>query len=61
MKQTDIIYTISEDFFIEIRVRKCYNVFRLRLMNKNNERIEEICCPQDEYNESMNKLINLVK
>ena len=61
MKQTDIIYTISEEYYIEIRVRKCYNTFRLRLMNSNKERIDEICCPQDKYNESMDKLINQVK
>lgn len=61
MKQTDIIYTISEEYHIEIRVRKCYNTFRLRLMNSNKERIDEICCPQDEYVESMDKLINQVK
>lgn len=61
MKQNELIYTISEDYQIEIRIRKCYNMFRLRLKNKNNERIEEICCPQDKYNQSMEKLINLVK
>ena len=61
MKQTDIMYTINDNYHIEIRIRKCYNTFRLRLMNKNNERIEEICCPQDKYNESMEELINLVK
>ena len=61
MKQTDLIYTINEEYHIEIRIRKCYNMFRLRLMNKNKERIEEICCPQDKYNESMEELINLVK
>ena len=61
MKQTDIIYTISEEYYIEIRIRKCYNTFRLRLMNSNKERIDEICCPQDKYNESMEKLTNLVK
>ena len=61
MKQNELIYTISEDYYIEIRIRKCYNMFRLRLKNKNNERIEEICCPQDKYNQSMEKLINLVK
>lgn len=61
MKQTDIIYTISEEYHIEIRIRKCYNTFRLRLMNSNKERIDEICCPQDKYNESMEKLTNLVK
>ncbi len=56
MKQTDIVYTINENYHIEIRVRKCYNTFRLRLMC-NNERIKEICCPQDKYNESMQELI----
>ncbi len=61
MKQTDIVYTISSSYYIEIRVRKCFNMFRLRLMNKDNERIAEICCPQDEYNKSMDKLINLAK
>lgn len=61
MKQTDLMYTISEKYYIEIRIRKCYNVFRLRLMNKNKERLEEICCPEDKYNESMERLINLVK
>lgn len=61
MKQTDLIYTISEEYYIEIRIRKCPNMFRLRLMNKNKERLEEICCPQDKYNESMEELINLVK
>lgn len=61
MKQTDLIYTISEEYYIEIRIRKCYNVFRFRLMNKNKERLEEICCPEDKYNESMERLINLVK
>ena len=61
MKQTDIIYTISEEFHIEIRVRKCYNTFRLRLMNSKKERLEEICCTQDKYVESMEALINLVK
>ena len=29
MKQTDIIYTINDSYYIEIRVRKCYNMFRL--------------------------------
>ena len=61
MKQTDIIYTISEEYHIVIRIRKCYNTFRLRLMNSNKERIDEICCPQDKYVESMDKLINQVK
>ena len=61
MKQNDIIYTISEEYYIEIRVRKCYNMFRLRLKNSNKERIEEICCPQDKYVESMDMLIKLVK
>ena len=61
MKQTDIIYTISEEYHIEIRIRKCHNMFRLRLMNSNKERIDEICCPQDKYNESMETLINKVK
>ena len=61
MKQTDIIYTISEEYHIEIRIRKCYNTFRLRLMNSNKERIDEICCPQDKYVESMDKLIKQVK
>ena len=61
MKQTDIIYTISEEYHIEIRIRKFYNTFILRLMNSNKERIDEICCPQDIYVESMDKLINQVK
>lgn len=61
MKQTDLIYTINEEYHIEIRIRKCYNMFRLRLMNKNKERLEEICCPEKEYNKSMEELINLVK
>ena len=61
MKQTDLVYTINENYHIEIRIRKCYNVFRLRLMNKDKERIEEICCPENQYNESMETLINLVK
>ena len=61
MKQTDIIYTISEEYYIEIRVRKCYNMFRLRLKNSNKERLEEIWCPQDKYVESMDMLIKLVK
>ena len=61
MKQTDIIYTISEEYHIEIRIRKCYNTFRLRLMNSIKERLDEICCPQDKYVESMDKLINQVK
>ena len=61
MKQTDIIYTISEDYYVEIRIRKCYNTFRLRLMNKNKERLEEICCPQDKYVESLETLINITK
>ena len=60
MRQSDIIYTINEEYHIEIRIRKCYNMFRLRLI-RNNERIEEICCPQDEYKESMDKLIDIVK
>ena len=49
MKQTDLIYTINNDYYIEVRVRNCRNTFRLRLMNKNKERIDEICCMQDEY------------
>jgi uncharacterized membrane protein len=61
MRQSDLVYTISEEYYIEIRIRKCHNMFRLRLMNKNKERLEEICCPQDKYNESMEELINLVK
>jgi uncharacterized membrane protein len=61
MKQTDIIYTISDRFYVEIRVRKCYNTFRLRLMNSDKERLEEICCPQNKYVESLNKLIEMVK
>ena len=61
MKQTDLVYTINENYHIEIRIRKCHNIFRLRLMTKDKERIEEICCPQDQYVESMEKLINLVK
>ena len=61
MKQTDIIYTISEEYYVEIRVRKCYNTFRLRLMNSDKERLEEICCPQNKYLESLNKLIEMVK
>jgi uncharacterized membrane protein len=61
MKQTDIVYTINEDYHIEIRVRKCYNTFRLRLMNKNNERLEEICCTQKMYIECMEALIELTK
>ena len=61
MKQTDIVYTISSEFYIEIRVRKCHNVFRLRLMNSNKERLEEICCTQDKYCEAMETLINLTK
>lgn len=59
MRQTDVIYTINEDYHIEIRVRKCHNVFRLRLMNKNNERLEEICCPQNMYIKSIESLIEL--
>lgn len=58
MKQTELIYTISESYYVIIRVRKCLNTFRLRLM-KDNERIEEICCPQNQYNESMEILINI--
>jgi hypothetical protein len=61
MKQTDIVYTISEEYYVEIRVRKCYNTFRLRLMNSDKERLEEICCPQNKYLESLNKLIEMVK
>lgn len=61
MRRTDIVYTISESYYIEIRVRKCYNTFRLRLMNSQKERLEEICCPQDKYNESMEYLIKLVE
>lgn len=61
MKQTDIIYTINNEYHVEIRVRKCYNVFRLRLMNSNKERLDEICCPQDKYVESLEYLINKVK
>ena len=59
MKQTDLIYTINDQYYIEIRIRKCHNTFRLRLM-KNNERIEEICCPEYDYNKSMKKLISIV-
>lgn len=59
MKQTDVVYTINEDYHIEIRVRKCHNVFRLRLMNKNNERLEEICCTQNMYIKCMESLIEL--
>ena len=33
MKLTDIIFTINDNYHIEIRERKCYNTFRLRLMN----------------------------
>ena len=58
MKQTDIIYTINDNYHIEIRERKCYNTFRLRLMNSNKERIDEICCPKERYGLSMQKLIN---
>lgn len=61
MRQSDLIYTISEDYYIEIRIRKCRNTFRLRLMNKNKERIDEIICEEKLYQESMNKLINSVK
>ena len=61
MKQNELIYTISEDYYILIRIRKCYNTFMLKLMNKNNERIEEICCTQDKYNESIETLINISK
>ena len=61
MKQNELIYTISEDYYIIIRIRKCYNTFMLKLMNKNNERIEEICCTQDKYNESIETLINISK
>jgi uncharacterized membrane protein len=60
MKKTDIIYTISENYYIEIRVRNCHNTFRLRLMNKDKKRIEEICCTKDKYSESINYLIDLV-
>jgi hypothetical protein len=60
MRQTDIVYTINENYHIEIRVRKCYNVFRLRLMDSNKEMFAEICCSQDEYNDSMKKLISIV-
>jgi hypothetical protein len=49
MKQTDIVYTINENYHIEIRVRKCYNTFRLRLMNSNKEFFAEICCPENKY------------
>ncbi len=59
MKQTDLIYTINEEYHIEVRVRKCANTFRLRLMNKNKERLEEICCPQNDYNQSMDTLIKI--
>lgn len=61
MRQSDLIYTISEDYYIEIRIRKCKDTFRLRLMNKNKERISEIICSEKEYNESMETLINLIK
>lgn len=61
MRRTDIIYTISEEYHIEIRVRKCERTFRLRLMNNKKERIEEICCTKDKYIESMEILINLIK
>ena len=61
MRQTDIVYTINDDYHIEIRIRKCRNMFRLRLMNKNKERIDEIICEQKYYNESMEKLINISK
>ena len=60
MRQSDLIYTINEDYHIEIRVRKCYNTFRLRLLYRN-ERIDEICCPEKEYNRAMNKLINRIQ
>ena len=60
MKQSDIIYTINEEYHIEIRERKCYNTFRLRLMNSNKERLNEICCPKDKYNYNMQKLISTV-
>lgn len=60
MKQTDLVYIINENYHIEIRVRKCYNTFRLRLMDSNKEFFAEICCPKDKYNESMQKLISIV-
>ena len=60
MRQTDIIYTINGEYHIEIRIRKCSNAFRLRLINSNNERIAEICCPEKDYNKSMERLISLV-
>ena len=58
MKQTDIMYTINDKYYIEIRERKCYNTFRLRLFNSNKERMDEICCPKERYGLSMQKLIN---
>ncbi len=57
MKQTDIVYTINNKYYIEIRERKCYNTFRLRLFNSNKERVDEICCPKQRYNHSMQRLI----
>lgn len=60
MRQTDIIYTIDNEFHIEIRIRKCHNTFRLRLMNSNKVRLDEICCTQNEYNDAMDKLISQV-
>ena len=60
MKQTDVMYTINDKYYIEIRERKCYNTFRLRLMSFNKELFFEICCPRDKYNESMEKLISIV-
>jgi uncharacterized membrane protein len=61
MRQSDLVYTISDEYYIEIRIRKCRNTFRLRLFNKNKERIDEIICEQKDYNKSMEKLINKVK
>ena len=55
MKQTDIIYTINNKYYIEIRERKCYNTFRLRLFNSNKERVGEICCPKERYGLSMER------
>ena len=59
MKQSDIIYTINEEYYIEIRERKCYNTFRLRLMNSNKERVDEICCPRTRYGLSMQRLMEI--
>lgn len=58
MKQTDIIYTINNKYYIEIRERKCYNTFRMRLMNSNKQRVDEICCPANRYGYSLEQLIN---